>query len=109
MQKTKFNKILSSIGYYISLILIGSWRKRSIGVLFILFGFYLGSNLTVYFLETIDRRPLIVIFMLVFIEFLIRIRSRVKEELMPIQWVAIDNLRIGLTYSVVLEAFKLGS
>jgi len=27
----------------------------------------------------------------------------------PLPWLALDNLRIGTIYAVVLEAFKLGS
>ena len=53
--------------------------------------------------------PLVVLFMVILIEILVRLRSRVKGPLWPINWIAIDNIRVGAIYAVVLEAFKLGS
>tara|TARA_Y100001968_G_C18924198_1_gene511195 strand:+ start:241 stop:567 length:327 start_codon:yes stop_codon:yes gene_type:complete len=108
MQSTNFNNLLRRIGNYFSLSLIGSWKKRSVGIIFLLLGFYIGSNFTVYFLEQI-RRPFIVLIMLMIIEILVRFRSRLTNASLPLKWIAVDNLRIGCVYSVVLEAFKLGS
>jgi hypothetical protein len=33
----------------------------------------------------------------------------VRSDPWPLPWLALDNLRIGTIYAVVLEAFKLGS
>ena len=88
---------------------IGSWRRRSIGLISLLSGFYIGSNVTVYFLEKTGKRPLVVLVMVLVIELLIRSRTRVKAIPWPLPWLAIDNIRIGTVYAVVLEAFKLGS
>ena len=46
---------------------------------------------------------------LLIIELLVRIRSNQRLFNSSIQWFAIDNIRIGSTYAIVLEAFKLGS
>ncbi|WP_320668449.1 DUF565 domain-containing protein [Prochlorococcus sp. MIT 1307] len=72
-------------------------------------GYYLGSHITVYFLEEYGQRPLVVLIMIILIEALIRVRSRIKRTPWPIFWLALDNIRVGTIYSVVLEAFKLGS
>ena len=43
---------------------------------------------------------------------LLRVRARTRllgESERPLSWVMLDNLRIGATYAVVLEAFKLGT
>jgi hypothetical protein len=47
--------------------------------------------------------------MVIVIELLIRGRSYVKQEPWPLSWLALDNIRIGAVFSVVFEAFKLGS
>ena len=47
--------------------------------------------------------------MVVVLEVLVRLRSRVRIEPWPLGWLALDNLRIGTVYAVVFEAFKLGS
>jgi hypothetical protein len=39
----------------------------------------------------------------------VRLRTHLVREQVPLHWTLIDNLRLGLTYAVVLEAFKLGS
>ena len=109
IQKTKFNSLFNSIINYLSTSLVGPWRRRSIGLISLLSGYYIGSNLTVYFLQRVGLRPIVVIFMVFILEVLVRLRTNVKQSPWPLHWLAIDNMRIGSVYSVVLEAFKLGS
>ena len=40
---------------------------------------------------------------------IVRLRGRLVSQTPGLAWVITDNLRIGLVYAVVLEAFKLGS
>ena len=61
------------------------------------------------FLEETGKRAFVVMIMVITIEILVRLRSLVKSKKWPIYWLAIDNIRIGSIYSVVFEAFKLGS
>ena len=109
LQKTKFQSFLNNTIGSLSKSFIGPWKLRSLGLLSLLIGFYLGSNLTVYYLQKTGQRPLVVFFMVIIIELLIRLRSNVKNTTWPLLWLAIDNVRIGSIYSIVLEAFKLGS
>ncbi len=109
MQNTRFNKYQSQFSQYLSSSFIGPWKRRSIAIISLLFGYYLGSNLTVYFLQTVGQRAFVASFMVILIEVLIRLRSNISKKPWPLHWLAIDNLRIGSVYSVVLEAFKLGS
>ena len=88
---------------------MGSWRRRSLGVLSLLLGFILGSNFTMYWYQEVGQRPVVVLFMVVIIELLVRARTYVRSEPWPLGWLAIDNIRIGAVYAVVFEAFKLGS
>ena len=108
-QSTRLDKFLSRIGLYLKTSLVGPWSRRSLGLISLLFGFYLGSNITAYFLQEVGQRPLVVGIMVLVIELIIRLRTTIKVEPIPIYWLAIDNLRIGIIYAVVLEAFKLGS
>ncbi len=109
MQRTRLDNFLTLISRCLFDFLIGPWRRRSLGLISLLTGFYLGSNLTVYYLVKTGQRPLVVILMLFIIEILIRLRSSINTNKWPVYMVAIDNLRIGIIYAVVLEAFKLGS
>jgi hypothetical protein len=43
------------------------------------------------------------------LEVLVRLRGRLVTGEPPLVWRLLDNLRIGLVYAVVLEAFKLGT
>ena len=87
----------------------GSWRRRSAGLLALLFGFYAGQNVTSWWLQTIGQRPLVVLSVVVLLEMVVRLRTRIVQGSPPLGWLVLDNLRIGLVYAVVLEAFKLGS
>lgn len=88
----------------------GSWRVRSLQLLALLGGYYLGSNLTVVVLDRIPGgRPSVVLLMVLVVELLVRLRSRLVRGRPPLGWVLVDNLRLGAVYSVVLEAFKLGT
>ena len=40
---------------------------------------------------------------------MVRLRSHVVRSEPSIGWVIADNLRLGVVYSVVFEAFKLGT
>ena len=53
--------------------------------------------------------PLVVLSVVLLLELVVRIRTRVVQGGPALGWLVLDNLRIGLVYAVVLEAFKLGS
>ena len=55
------------------------------------------------------HRPVVVLIWLLVIEVVVRLRSRLVEDDPSLAWIVVDNLRIGLVYAVLLEAFKLGS
>ncbi|MCT0226479.1 DUF565 domain-containing protein [Synechococcus sp. CS-1328] len=88
----------------------GGWRVRSLALLALLIGFYLGQNLTSLLLqEAPGGRPMVVLVCVLGIELLVRLRTRWVRQEPPLIWVLVDNLRMGGVYAVVLEAFKLGS
>lgn len=110
LQTTRFEQLQRRIGLHMNQALVGPWRRRSVGVLALLFGFIIGSNVTmVWFQRSGQNRPAAVLVMVIIIEVIVRLRSKVRSGPWPISWLALDNLRIGTIYAVVLEAFKLGS
>ncbi len=106
---TRYEQVQRKIGLQLTRAFMGSWRRRSLGVLALLLGFILGSNFTMYWFQRVGQRPVVVLSMVAIIELLVRARSYVKREPWPLGWLAIDNIRIGAVYAVVIEAFKLGS
>lgn len=108
-QLTRYERLQERLGNHVLLSFVGPWRRRSVGVLTLLIGFFLGNNLTSYYLQKIGQRPLVVFGLVAMIEVMVRLRTRVQAEPWPLAWLALDNLRIGVVYAVVLEAYKLGS
>jgi hypothetical protein len=110
VQRTRFQGLESRLGRGVLGQLRSSWRAGSLALLFLLGGFFLSQNLSALLLSRIPGgRPLVVLAMVLVIEAMVRLRSRLLRGEPPLGWVMVDNLRIGATYGVVLEAFKLGT
>lgn len=110
LQRTRFNRSLEQLGSLLLGNLRGNWRYRSSVILALLLGFYAGSNLTAYVLVLIPGgRPMAVLAMVLFLESIVRIRGQLVTTQPGLGWVVVDNLRLGVVYAVVLEAFKLGT
>ncbi len=106
MQKTKFKNFVDFLVSSIMPIISESWVKRSILLLSLLFGFYFTNSLISFLLDNSINTIILAILILLIIELLIRL-SQVSR--FPIISMSINNLRIGSTYALILEAFKLGS
>jgi len=110
LQSTRYNRLQGALAQALGFGAWGSWRVRSLQMLALMAGFYLGANLTTYVNDRIPGgRPSAVVLMVLVVELLIRLRSRLIRGQPPLAWVLVDNLRIGAVYSVVLEAFKVGT
>ena len=108
MQKTRLNKYTDSILNYLSPLLRDTWKKRSILLISLLAGFYLTNSIISYFLDI----PINAIFLAVIIVIVMELSIRVmliSHKKLTIFKLVINNLRIGSTYALILEAFKLGS
>ena len=105
LQRTRFDGVQRRAGDLLLGGFRGSWRRRSLAVLALLLGFYAGENITALWLEQVGQRPVVVLLL----ELMVRVRTRVVGERPGLGWIVADNLRLGLVYAVVLEAFKLGS
>ena len=109
MQKTKFRKFVDSVIIFVNPIVKDSWSKRSILLISLLVGFYFTNSLLSYLLDKSFNTILLAITILVIMEVLIRSLLFSNFSKLSIILIAINNFRIGSTYALILEAFKLGS
>tara|TARA_Y100001968_G_C19079310_1_gene582229 strand:- start:187 stop:465 length:279 start_codon:yes stop_codon:yes gene_type:complete len=87
-------------------IIADSWGKRSVLLLSLLFGFYFTNSLISFLLDKSVNTIILAILILLIME--LAIRSILISQF-SILITSINNIRIGSTYALILEAFKLGS
>ena len=108
MQKTNFSKII----YRLNILLFGfisdSWRTKSISLISVLTGYFLFANFVTKFISEGKIELIMVPIITAFIEVIIRIKPSSTSKIYNL-WSVVDRLRIGATYAIILEAFKLGS
>lgn len=110
LQRTRYQSLTARWSAALLGQLRHSWRAGSLALLSLLLGFFVGQNITSLLMKSLPGgRPQVVLLMVLAIEVVVRLRSRFVREVPPLGWVLADNLRIGLVYAVVLEAFKLGT
>ena len=108
MQKTNFLRILDQINTIFFGFISSSWRLKSLNLLSILFGYFLFANFFTKFIAEGKNELVMVPLLILITEFIIRIKPSSKSKIYRF-WVTIDKIRIGSTYAIILEAFKLGS
>ncbi|WP_414477799.1 DUF565 domain-containing protein [Prochlorococcus sp. MIT 1223] len=110
IQKTRINLFVKSLSSAFLYSAKGPWKSRSVGILSILFGYYFSSNLLTYLIDSKTQKVIVLILLLIFLEVIVRLRTRIlKIYSFSVYFYLLDNFRLGTTYSIVLEAFKLGS
>ena len=108
MQKTNYSTILDKLNNFIFGFLSSTWKSKSISLISVLTGYFLFANFLTKFISEGKHELVMVPVIILFIEFIIRIKPSSKSKLFEL-WSIIDRVRIGATYAVILEAFKLGS
>ena len=106
MQKTKFREFIDSLIFIVNPIISDSWSKRSLLLLSLLFGFYFTNSFLSFLLDKSVNTIFLAIIILLIME--LAIRSYLIPKL-TIPVMIINNIRIGSTYALILEAYKLGS
>jgi len=109
MQNTRFQNFLNTILLIISPLISDSWSKRSVIILSILSGYYFTNSLLSYFLDKSVNTIFLAILIILIMELSIRTLLLSKTSRFSIILLMINNFRIGSTYALILEAFKLGS
>tara|TARA_B100000965_G_scaffold331452_1_gene295622 strand:- start:376 stop:702 length:327 start_codon:yes stop_codon:yes gene_type:complete len=108
MQKTRFSRINDQFNNFLFGFLRSSWKSKSINIISVLTGYFLFANFVTKFISEGRNELIMVPLIMLVIEIIIRIRPSENFGLFKF-WSIIDKVRIGATYAVILEAFKLGS
>ena len=108
MQKTKFSRINDKFNNLLFGFLSSSWKSKSINILSVLTGYFLFANFITKFISEGKNELIMVPIIILVIELIIRIRPSQESSFFKV-WSIVDKVRIGATYAVILEAFKLGS
>ncbi len=109
MQKTKFQKLLDTLFSFVNPIISDSWTKRSFQLLSLLIGFYFTNSLISFLLDKTVNTIFLAIILLIIMELAVRSYLLSNYSKLSIIILSINNFRIGSTYALILEAFKLGS
>ena len=108
MQKTKFSKINDQFNKLFFSFLSSSWKSKSVNIISVLTGYFLFANFITKFISEGKNELIMVPIIILIIELIIRLRPSEKSSLFNF-WSIVDKVRIGATYAIILEAFKLGS
>ena len=108
MQKTKFSKINDQLNNLLFGFLSSSWKSKSINIISVLTGYFLFANFVTKFISEGRNELMMVPIIILIIELIIRIRPSAGSSFFNL-WTIFDKARIGATFAVILEAFKLGS
>ena len=106
MQKTKFREFIDSLVFIINPLISDTWSKRSLLLLSLLFGFYFTNSFLSFLLDKSVNTIFLAIIILLIMELVIR-SYLIPKLTIPVM--IINNIRIGSTYALILEAYKLGS
>ena len=109
MQKTNFRRFLVSLASIFNTIIVDSWAKRSILLLSLLLGFYFTNSLLSFLLDKSINTIFLAIIIILIMELSIRSSLMSNISKLSVIIMSINNFRIGATYALILEAFKLGS
>lgn len=110
MQNTRLNTIVGTTISQTAQVFRNPWRRVSLLLLSFLFGFFLGSAIATSAGQRAELDIVAAFLMLLLTEFISRITygggERFRRSLLVD---CVNGLKLGLIYSLFLDAFKLGS
>lgn len=110
MQNTRLNGLVDAISGQLRRWFFNPWRRLSILVISLLFGFFLGTAVATTAGQSANWDVIGAAILVALSEVVNRIYYRRARNIERSLWLeALNALKIGLTYSLFLEAFKLGS
>jgi hypothetical protein len=110
MQNTRLNSLFDAIAESLGGWLRNPWRRLSILIISVLLGNFLGSAVSTISGQQADLDVLVAAILVVLTELISRIVYRSKPDTGRSLLFQVPNaLKIGFTYSLFVEAFKLGS
>ena len=108
MQKTNFSRIIDQVFEILFGFLRSSWKLKSINLISVLTGYFLFANFLTKFITEGENELIMVPIIILLSEIIVRIKPSSKLKIFN-YWSILDKVRVGSTYAVILEAFKLGS
>ena len=109
-QRTRLELLQQRWGDVVKAQIGDRWATASAASLALLAGVFMGQNLSSILLwKVTGGRPIVVLGLVLSHEILVRLRSRAVVAPPGLGWVMVDNLRMGVVFALVLEAFKVGS
>ena len=117
MQRTRLNTLVNITGSRLELLFSNPWRRNALSIISILLGFFMGSAIvtTVGQDAVWDVPAAAIVFAVTEItsRFVYSRRNRQQSissfTRRPLVFEVLNLFKVGLTYSLYLEAFKLGS
>lgn len=110
MQNTRINILVDAIALRWKIWLQNPWRRTSLLIISLLFGTFLGGAISTIAGQTAELDIVAAGLLTALTELVNWIVYRRRQQVSRYLWIDILNyLKIGLIYSLFVEAFKLGS
>lgn len=110
MQNTRLNGLFNNTAQQLEKWFFNPWRRLSLLVIGFLFGFFLGSAVATTAGQTANWDIIAAAILVTLSEIVDRIYySRNRPTIRPLWIETLNAVKVGLTYSLFVEAFKLGS
>ncbi len=110
MQNTRLNTLFGATTERLGSWLRNPWRRLSVIIISVLLGNFLGIAIAAISGQRGSQDVVIAVILVATVEFIDLITYRSRPERTRSLLIEIANgLKIGLTYALFLEAFKLGS
>lgn len=110
MQNTRLNSLVAVVTRQLAIWFFNPWRRLSLLVISLLLGFFLGTAVSTTAGQSADWDITAAAILVALSEVVDRIYySRFRQARRPLWVESLNAIKIGLTYSLFVEAFKLGS
>ncbi|MEG4228832.1 DUF565 domain-containing protein [Microcoleus sp. N9_B2] len=110
MQNTRINRLLDVLGDRFGGWLSNPWRRISLLIISLLFGTFLGTALSTIAGQSADWDIIAAALLVLWTELVSLLLYRWQRPGTSYLWLEmLQALKIGVTYNLFVEAFKLGS
>lgn len=110
MQNTRLNNLVNATNGQLGRWFLNPWRRLSLLVISLLFGFFLGTAVSTAAGQSANWDIIGAGILVIVAEVVNRIYYSRNQQTGRSLWIeALNAIKIGLTYSLFIEAFKLGS
>lgn len=110
MQNTRLNSLVNAIGGQLGGLFFNPWRRLSLLAIALLFGFFLGTAVSTTAGQSAEWDIFAAGILVGLVEIIDRIYYNRNQRARRALWIeALNALKIGLTYSLFVDAFTLGS